>query len=487
MRPQNTKFADSARHRDSIHSLGTIAHLQYYFARTGLLDGKGAQLARDRKSSQHSGSEKMGAPEGDGVTDGSRDAALAFLTGEREPSIATDDQSDFGLSASPEDTEPMMLPPTVSTFKYKPTYVPPPPDMMVLRRELVEALENARKVMQETEADSRSPQDTPRQIQTPPRRVNSAPLASPFPASDSSPTNGHQQPQGWYEIQGLHLLDIVTLAIRAAKNYYTAHERPKRLYSIKPERQIRSELFQVLEVLKRIAARNFSGGPRPAESEQIVGWIDSISALLRVEEEKEKAEDEQRERWQWRESCDASGRPWTDRQRERELLFFNSFADYTREDIDPETKQKLEPLEPLPEWTDPAEASQLPTPFLERLGSGLQLVRLHNALVRESCRPFEDIRVFHTDLGKPYRRAENLRYWAKAAELRWDAKLHFDALAIANKTDDQSKWLQFDEALLSWAKKVREELTAEWIQMKESAKSKPPTLVFDTEHSANES
>ena len=40
VRPQGTNFAASAQSRESVLSLGSIAHLQYYFARTGLLDGK---------------------------------------------------------------------------------------------------------------------------------------------------------------------------------------------------------------------------------------------------------------------------------------------------------------------------------------------------------------------------------------------------------------------------------------------------------------
>ena len=32
-------------------SLGSIAHMQYYFARTGLLDGKGGHLAKKRAKS----------------------------------------------------------------------------------------------------------------------------------------------------------------------------------------------------------------------------------------------------------------------------------------------------------------------------------------------------------------------------------------------------------------------------------------------------
>ena len=47
VRPQGVSFAPSAGNRDSVLSLGSIAHLQYYFARTGLLDGKGGQLAKE--------------------------------------------------------------------------------------------------------------------------------------------------------------------------------------------------------------------------------------------------------------------------------------------------------------------------------------------------------------------------------------------------------------------------------------------------------
>ena len=35
-------------------SLGSIAHLQYYFARTGLLDGKGGHLARSSSKKSQS-------------------------------------------------------------------------------------------------------------------------------------------------------------------------------------------------------------------------------------------------------------------------------------------------------------------------------------------------------------------------------------------------------------------------------------------------
>jgi hypothetical protein len=41
MRPQGTEFSTSARSRESVMALGSIAHLQYFFAKTGLLDGRG--------------------------------------------------------------------------------------------------------------------------------------------------------------------------------------------------------------------------------------------------------------------------------------------------------------------------------------------------------------------------------------------------------------------------------------------------------------
>ena len=64
------------------------------------------------------------------------------------------------------------------------------------------------------------------------------------------------------------------------------------------------------------------------------------------------------------------------------------------------------------------------------LQNGLRLVYLHNSLVRKSRRHFEEIKQYHTDTAKPYRCADNLRYWVKAAELRWDIKLDVDVLGM---------------------------------------------------------
>lgn len=414
-------------------SLGSIAHMQYYFARTGLLDGKGAQLAKDRERKK-SGSNKENV---EPAIFGTEDFAVSSLSlNDSSSAYATSDVGvDHSVVESPTDMqsagadwsssyEPMMLPPTVSTYKQKPSYTQPLPDMLVLRRELRESLDDARKVLEETKR-----------------------LQENTDAAENS---------GFHEIQGLHLLDIITLAIRAAKNYYTAHSHPQRLCAIRSERKIRADLYQVLDVLKRIAARNFRGGIKEPERENIHKWIVSIDSLLSTEEEQEQQETAQRESWTWREG------EWTGREREREWLFIKSF------DPDPE---------PIPQW--PEQPSEYPNSFLLDFQDGQKLVRLHNTLLQRSKRRFGEIKTYHTDVAKPYRMAENLRYWIKAAELRWEIRLTVNVLGVVHG-NDPAAWQIFDEALLKWCKGVREELCEEWRLEAEMVKQKPPQLKIET-------
>lgn len=348
---------------------------------------------------------------------------------------------DETASMSWEDNEPMMLPPTVSTYKNNPVYVPPPPDMTVLRRELRESLEEAMKHLRELEKGFGGAQ------------------ADGTVTANGNTEQGSNRASGWYQVQGLNLLDVTTLAIRAAKNYYTAHEDPQRLYSIKSERTIRKELYQVLEVLKRSAIRNFANGVQPYEVSQLKEWVVEIGTLLDTEEDKERQELEERERWSWREG------DWTGRERERELLFLRSF------DTDADA---------LPDWTNASEA-ELPTPFHLALQNGLRLVHLHNHLVRKSRRQFEEIKHYHTDTAKPYRCADNLRFWIKAAELRWDIKLDVDVMGVVHSTDGAA-WKKLDVALLKWCQGVREEITSEWQKQKNQART--PTLQIDPNYEA---
>ena len=328
-----------------------------------------------------------------------------------------------------------MLPPTVSTYSIKTHHIPPPPDLLSLRRDLQRALDKADANMEAIE-NGAEPQSH--------ESLRSSLSPSDIPESPEEETSSQiPTPQTKEEAQGMCILDDVTNAIRAAKIYYTTHEHPDRLASIKTEREIRKELFNVLEVLKRWAARHFASGLRDEERDAIKGWISGVRTMLVREKALEDLEAQERENWDW-----ARG-DWTGRERAREESFLRSL---------------MPGGHTLPEWTPVVEdegTDPNPTPFLDRFRDGRILVQLHNIAVKKSKRPFEEIKAFHQDIAKPYRQAENLRFWVKAAELRWELRLVVDVMGIVQNSTTTA-WKQFDAALLAWCKTVREELVRDW-------------------------
>ena len=66
------------------------------------------------------------------------------------------------------------------------------------------------------------------------------------------------------------------------------------------------------------------------------------------------------------------------------------------------------------------------------------------------------------DIAKPYRRADNLRYWIKAAEIRFEIKLKLDVMNIVSATEDSDVWKPFQDTVMQWSKGVREELSKDW-------------------------
>ena len=432
-------------------SLGSIAHLQHYFARTGLLDGKGAQLYHGTIK------KKMNVSEGTLVD---QDMSALSLSPPMSMRSSPDPMSAIASRAPSEDRDgidadvmddPTMLPPTASTYNHRQKHVPPPPDLDELCRELRRSLGEARTMLQDTTPERKQEQaDGSREDQ-----------AASMMSSDGSSVIGHgtaavttgvsPTSPGWNEVQGLNILDTMTLAIRAAKMYYTAHEQPARLASFKSERKLREELFGVLDLLKRMAMRNFAGGLRPYERDMMLAWIDGVNELLRHEETLERVEHEERQSWRWMRG------DWTGQERQREWLFLRSFDLESNGDA-------------LPRWDqvgsddDRVEAKPfqaVPTPFLKAIQSGLRLVRLHNEMVRKSRKPFGHITTFHTDTMKPYRCAENLRYWIKAAELRWDVVLKVDVMSVVYDRAPEA-WHQFDREMLRWCGRVRQEIVTEW-------------------------
>ncbi|TRX97584.1 hypothetical protein FHL15_001339 [Xylaria flabelliformis] len=422
-RPQGTDFAASARHRDSVLSLGSISHLQYYFARTGLLDGKGGQLARKRHPKATldlSSLENSSLLSPRLVSDG--DSSYASMAS--SPDLVAQTFGEEPLVESPtfhnpfdsdeyEEADLDVLPPTTSTYMHREKPIPKPPTIEELKTDLNQALDAGARVLAE--------------------------ITTGTPPSPLSTTASLRGGQGWYELQGMQVLDVMTLAIRAAKMYYTAHEHPDRLDSIKSEKEIRSELFAVMEVLKHTATRNFAGGYREDERSVMTSWIKSIRTMLKREEEIEAAEKAERQSWTWLKG------DWTGREIERELAFLKSMDSAA---------------DPLPPWTSIESATELPTPFLESMQNGVRLVKLHNASVKKSRRRFGAIGSFHTDTQKPYRCADNLRFWIKAAELRWEVMLKVDVKGVVYNNPEA--WKDFEAAIWQWCRTVREEITAEW-------------------------
>ncbi|CRK47232.1 hypothetical protein BN1723_020241, partial [Verticillium longisporum] len=110
----------------------------------------------------------------------------------------------------------------------------------------------------------------------------------------------------------------MTLAIRAAKMYYTAHEQPERLDAIKPERQIRADIFSVMETLKQMATRRWAGGMRDEELDILDRWIQGLFAMLQQEHDMEEAERAEQATWTWLHG------DWAGKEVERELSFMAS-------------------------------------------------------------------------------------------------------------------------------------------------------------------
>ena len=92
--------------------------------------------------------------------------------------------------------------------------------------------------------------------------------------------------------------------------------------------------------------------------------------------------------------------------------------------------------------------------------------------MNRSKRNFGEIKTWHEDVGKPYRMAENLRFWVKASELRWEIKLDVPALNVVNGKE----WRKFGDAILQWSQGVRRELMEEWAQEALNERRKPPEL-----------
>jgi len=317
-----------------------------------------------------------------------------------------DEEGQLLWEAAQEDGEEVMLPPTVSTYSHRSHYVPPPPDQKTLKRELVEALENALHAVEACERMAKDATETP----TP----------------------------GFHELQGLQVLDTTTLAIRAARLYYTLHPNPDRLNAVRSDQELRKELYSVLDVLKKCAARHFAGGFREDERLAVLVWVSEVGMMIDQEAKLEEADRKERKDWHWMDDA-----KWIDKEQERDRNFLTFL---------------LHGSCPPPGGEDDADDAV----FFRKFADGKDLIHMHNAAVKKSKRQFGGIESFHEDVAKPYRRADNLRYWLKAAELRFELKLQLNVMAVANVQEDDHVWASFETAVRQWSQVVRAELTKDW-------------------------
>jgi len=110
-----------------------------------------------------------------------------------------------------------------ATYNHREKPIPKPPSLEELKDELQKALAAAVKVLEDAKVNPSSQPPSPSGT-----HISDGEPLSPASSDDN---------RGWYELQGMHILDIMTLAIRAAKMYYTAHDQPARLAAIKSEAQ----------------------------------------------------------------------------------------------------------------------------------------------------------------------------------------------------------------------------------------------------------
>merc|ERR1712137_1462852 len=156
-----------------------------------------------------------------------------------------------------------------------------------------------------------------------------------------------------------------------------------------------------MEVLRNMATRNFDLGVKKDEQKSMERWVASIYEILHKEQILIEEERSQCATWTWLDDN------WTGSIAEREWAFMKS--------MDPDSNS-LPPFKSVDDLKD----DELPSEFLADLMTGLRLVKIHNAVVRKSKRPFGAISRWHTDFRKPYRCTENLLFWIKAAELRFE-------------------------------------------------------------------
>jgi hypothetical protein len=230
---------------------------------------------------------------------------------------------------------------------------------------------------------------------------------------------------------GMDIVEDATATIRLAQRYRTQIQHE----DWDDEKKLRRHAVDVLVVLRRIAERE-DGQASDDEREIVRTWCRDVKTRVERDDEVRRGIWEQAAPWMDGKWDDEWGSPYSRLlMTERYHLFLVQF-------------DASEPRIPPPSSSDDK--------FVAALRTGTKLCIIHNALTHFSLRPFGLISRFHTDTTVQYRVTDNLRYFAKAAEIRWEVQIEWDVEEIWRATPAGVD--MFKRELGKWCESVIKEM-----------------------------
>ena len=283
---------------------------------------------------------------------------------------------------------------------------------------------------------SPSPEVMDFEIPLPPERDSTSPTPTAPKPESMKETRGellsalidceHSLMQG----RGLEIVENTTATIRLAQRY-RAHVRHE---DLDDEKKLRRDAVDVLYILRRITERE-DNELTEEEKSVIRIWCNDVKTLI------DRDDEIRREMW------------------ERAAAWMEGNWENNEWGIAIPGLANLERYHLFLVQFDPSEP-RLPPPstgeFFESLRSGTKLCLIHNTLTHFSLRPFGLITRFHTDTSVRYRVTDNLRYFAKAAQIRWEIQIEWDVEEIWRASPNGNEMLKRE--LGKWCTAVIDEM-----------------------------
>lgn len=232
------------------------------------------------------------------------------------------------------------------------------------------------------------------------------------------------------EAGGLEIVENTTATIRLAQRY-RAHVRHE---DWEDEKKLRRDVVDVLFILRRITERE--DNEVTEEDKSVIRiWCNDVKTRI------DRDDEVRREMW------------------ERATAWMEGNWENNEWGIAIPDLTNLERYHLFLVQFDPSEPRLPPhstEEFLESLRSGTKLCLIHNTLTQFSLRPFGLITRFHTDTSVRYRVTDNLRYFAKAAQIRWEIQIEWDVEEIWRASPNGDEMLKRE--LAKWCNAVINEM-----------------------------